>query len=70
MFFIFIFLGNKRYSWIQGAMQGNDILTDHLVLVWGFLRGAFGISTSLVSGNKSKACESVNVYVCMIVISP
>jgi len=47
------FFGQNR-DWLanggQGQMQGGDILTDQLLLLWGALRGVFGVEATLRQG--------------------
>lgn len=37
----------QRYSWVQGAPLGSDVITDGLFVVYGGLFGAFGVRPSL-----------------------
>ena len=47
------FFGQNR-DWLanggQGQMQGGDICTDQLLLLWGGLRGVFGVEPTLRQG--------------------
>ena len=53
LYFVTAFFGQNR-DWLadggRGQMMGGDILTDQLLLLWGGLRGVFGVEPTLRQG--------------------